>query len=138
MEYQCTTEAGKSGALVVSKAIALGTVKHVSPFIEENLFYTMVPTILPTDEDQDTLLSKYGALNEMYNRESNGKYNFYDELIRVGFGSTKAPETTYLSTFPASAAAYVQLYKEELGGNEYAFIKQAAWQSLKDYYEENK
>ena len=28
--------------------------------------------------------------------------------------------------------------KEELGGNEYAFIKQAAWQSLKDYYEENK
>ena len=138
MEYQCTTEAGKAGALVVSKAIALGTVKHVSPYIGDNLFYTMVPTILPTDEDQDTLLSKYGALSEMYNRESSGKYNFYDELIRVGFGSTKAPETTYLSAFPASAAAYVQLYKEELGGNEYAFIKQGAWQSLKDYYDANK
>lgn len=138
MEYQCTTEAGKSGALVVSKAIALGTVKHVSPFIEENLFYTMVPTILPTDEDQDTLLSKYGALNEMYNRESNGKYNFFDELIRVGFGSTKAPETTYLSTFPASAADYVKLYKEELGGNEYSFIKNLAWDELESYYKANK
>ena len=136
MEYQCTTEGGKAGAAKVSNAIGLGTVKHVSPAISENLWYTMMPTTLPTNATQDAILSEYGAIgsNGLYSK-SKGKYNVYVEIIKNGFGSEVALSNNYVTTMPASAKALVDLHKS-LGGTEYSAIKGAAWQDLFKYYKD--
>ena len=64
MEYQSTTAGGKEGALKVSTAISKSVLKHVSPTIEDNLFYTMVPTVLPTSIQEDEIIGKYAALSD--------------------------------------------------------------------------
>ena len=133
MEYQCTTEKGKAGAEKVSVAIAKGIVKHVSPEVKENLFYTMVPTVLPTTKEQDTLLANYAALDKLYSK-SKGKYNIYIEVIMSGFGSNKALNNTFITTMPADAAALVTEFKKNQGGAAYTLVKIQAWNSLLDFY----
>ncbi len=55
-EYQCTTAAGKIGAGYISKAIALGTIKHTTLSLESNPWYTTVPTVLPQLYAERTML----------------------------------------------------------------------------------
>ena len=136
MEYQCTTEKGKAGAARVSNGIALGTVKHVSPYMQENLWYTMVPTTLPTTSGQDTILGNYAAIADggLYSK-SNNKYSIYVEIIKLGLGSGAKLNNTFIATMPASAAELVAAHKQ-LGGTAYMDIKAEAWQMLLDYYNE--
>ena len=133
MEYQCTTENGKVGAEKVGVAIASGIVKHVSPEIQENLFYTMVPTVLPTTKEQDTLLGTYAALENLYSKQNN-KYNIYIEVIKFGYGSNQALNNTYITTMPASADALVEAFKKNNGGAAYTLVKIQAWNSLLTFY----
>lgn len=138
MEYQCTTEGGKKGAEIVGVAIAKGVIKHVSPDIQDNLFYTMVPTILPTEAEEDLLLSNYGALESggIYSRESSG-YNVYVEVIKYGFGSDVQLSNTFLTQMPKSASEMIQKHKSNLGGATYLYIMQGAWNKLYNYYQEH-
>lgn len=137
MEYQCTTEGGRKGAEVVSNAIAHGVLKHVSPEISDNLFYTMVPTVLPTTAEEDLLISDYAALGSsgLYSK-SKERYNIYTEVLKNGFGSKVALNNTFITTMPDSAQALVDEYKK-LGGNAYIVVKQSAWVKLENYYRNN-
>lgn len=137
MEYQCTTEGGRKGAEVVSNAIAHGVLKHVSPEISDNLFYTMVPTVLPTTAEEDLLISGFAALGSsgLYSK-SKERYNIYTEVLKNGFGSKVALNNTFITTMPDSAQALVDEYKK-LGGNAYIVVKQSAWVKLENYYRNN-
>ena len=133
MEYQCTTENGKAGAERVGVAIAKGIIKHVSPEIQDNLFYTMVPTVLPTTKEQDTLLANYAALTELYSKQ-NKKYNIFIEVIKFGFGSNQTLNNNHITTMPASADDLVAKFKKDCGGAAYTLVKIQAWQSLLNFY----
>ena len=134
MEYQCTTEKGKAGAEKVGVAIAKGIVKHVSPEIQENLFYTMVPTVLPTTKEQDTLLANYEGLTKLYSKQK-GKYNIYIDVIKYGYGSNQAlTGQTNITTMPASADELIAKFKKDNGGAAYTLVKIQAWQSLLNFY----
>lgn len=137
MEYQCTTEGGRKGAEVVSNAIAHGVLKHVSPEISDNLFYTMVPTVLPTTAEEDLLISGFAALGSsgLYSK-SKDRYNIYTEVLKNGFGSKVALNNTFITTMPDSAQALVAEYKK-LGGNAYIVVRQSAWVKLENYYRNN-
>nr|MCR5740872.1 hypothetical protein [Gammaproteobacteria bacterium] len=136
MEYQCTTDNGKVGGGIVSTAIAAGTVKHVTPNISDNLFYTMAPTVLPTTATQDTLLASYAGLINLYNK-AKGKYNIFTDVMKFGYGSGVALANTYITTMPASASALVTEFKTNQGGGAYITVQQAAWKSIFDYYKAN-
>jgi hypothetical protein len=135
MEYQCTTEGGKVGAAKVSAAIAAGVIKHVTPDISDNLFYTMVPTVLPTTAAQDSILSGYAALGEdgLYSKTKK-KYNIYTEVLKKGFGSDAALNNTLITTMPKTADELVNKFKFDLGGNSYILIQQSAWDKINNFY----
>jgi putative aldouronate transport system substrate-binding protein len=145
MEYQCTTDGGRAGAEIVSNAIAHDVLKHVTPEISENLFYTMVPTVLPTSRTQDALISLYGALGSagIYSRASSaGSYNIYTDVLMYGFGSDVAlTSSTYITTMPKDAKELVDLYLGKgagdpgLGGTAYYVVREIAWEKLINYYE---
>lgn len=137
MEYQCTTEGGKIGAAKVSAAIAAGTLKHVTPNITDNLFYTMVPTVLPTTATQDTILSGYAALGTdgLYSKTS-GKYNINTEILKNGFGSDVALKNTLVTTMPDTADELVHKYVYDLGGSAYILIQQSAWDKIYQFYQD--
>ena len=147
MEYQCTTDGGKEGAAIVSAAIAAGTIKHVSPEIGTNLFYTMVPTVLPTTAEQDALINGYAALgsNGLFST-SKKKYNIYTDILKYGFGSDHDLTTTFtwtpeggsevsIAKVPADVATWTNQFTNQLGGKEYLTVRTAAWMKLKTYYE---
>lgn len=135
MEYQCTTEKGKAGALKVSAAIAAGTVKHVTPFIEENLWYTMVPTILPTTAEQDSIVATYAPINEngLYSTTKK-KYNIFQDVIVYGLGS-KQPLSNAIKTMPETAKELSDYFTlDTTGGKAYLTYQQMAWDTLLEYY----
>lgn len=144
MEYQCTTEGGRIGAEIVSRAIAADVVKHVSPAISDNLFYTMVPTVLPTTASQDMLISQFGALSTtgIYSK-ANNRYNIYTEVIMHGFGSDVELNNTYVNPMPKTAQDLVNRYKGTgagdpgLGGTAYIVVREIAWGKLFEYYKNN-
>lgn len=134
MEYQCTTEKGKVGAAKVSQAIALGVLKHVSPEISENLYYTMVPTILPSTSAQDLLLSQFGAIQSsgVYSK-TKGYYNIYIDIIKYGLGYDITLSNTYITTMPKDSADLLTQYSK-LGGSAYIVVQTSAWENLINFY----
>ena len=138
MEYQCTTVKGQAGAEVVGNAIAKGVIKHVTPNVDENrLFYTMVPTTLPTTKEQDTKLATYSMLtsNGFFARESGTKFNIFDAVIRVGLGGQMSSMHTLKETMFVDAAEYLEFVKDN-GGNDYIGFKRMAWDDLLAFYRE--
>lgn len=139
MEYQCTTDEGKMGAQKVSQAIALGTLKHVVPTIESNLWYSMVPTVLPTTTEADTIIDSLAALQDagLYSKSKN-KYNIYTDVIIYGYGSTETLSHTLMTTMPASAQELANYFLDNTNaqGKRYVGFQQLAWNALKAYYDE--
>ncbi len=124
-EYQCTNEIGKEGAGYISNAIALGTIKHVELDVCENPWYTSVPTVLPTTQEDNDTLSSYTQLNDSFS-SAKGQKNIFCDIIAGGFtaeGMTSAEE----------AASYVA---DTMYGAQYLTIKEAAWESLLEYFAE--
>lgn len=139
MEYQSTTEGGKEGALKVSTAISKGVLKHVSPTIEDNLFYTMVPTVLPTSIQEDEIIGKYAALSDsgLYSKQRE-KYNIYIDVLKNGFGSNVNLSSTILTKMPASAKELSDYFvSDTAGGNAYLTIQSNAWDKILKYYQDN-
>ena len=139
MEYQCTTVKGQAGAEIVGNAIAKGIIKHVSPNVNESsLFYTMVPTTLPTTAQQDLLLGTFSLLGEkgFFARESGSKFNIFDTVIRVGLGGTVDSMHDLKGDMFADASEYLTFVAAN-GGSQYSAIKKLAWKDLLDYYKEN-
>lgn len=137
-EYQCTTENGKAGALKVSQAIAKGVVKHVSPEISDNLFYTMVPTVLPLTKANDAQLAEITIIgtNGVYSKTKGKGTNIFLDTIKYGLGSNQTLSGTHIDKMPASVEAYMGIYNDKVSVT-YIKIQQNAWKKLKAYYDKN-
>ena len=134
-EYQCTTQAGKEGAGYISRAIALGTIKHPELAVTDNLWWTSVPTVLPTTSVQNTELGTFIELTSSGNQgmfssskddSKNGTYptNLLIEVIVGGYtGEGWSSRTEMINTI-----------KTTWGGSRYLQIKNGAWEDLLDFY----
>lgn len=122
-EYQCTHEVGKEGAGKISNAIALGTIKHPELAVTENPWYTSVPTVLPNTKNENETLKSYSALSEKFNAAKGGANAFVDVIV-AGFASE--------GMFSAEEA--VETIAGTMGGADYLFLKQEAYDRLIEYY----
>ncbi len=86
-EYQCTHAVGKEGAGKISNAIALGLIKHPLLAVDEdNPWYSIVPTVLPTNATENEEIGKLTDLASggKYS-SSKDKYNILVDIIAHGF-----------------------------------------------------
>jgi putative aldouronate transport system substrate-binding protein len=123
-EFQCTCDAGKEGAGKISKAIALGTIKHPELALAENPWYTSVPTVLPTTKSENDDLGGYTDLNSKF-QSGKDQENILVDIIAAGF-------TAEGMGSPEEAAAFVA---DNMMGAQYLDIKEGAWEALLDYAE---
>ena len=123
-EYQCTHEVGKEGAGYISTAIGLGTIKHPELAVTENPWYTSVPTVLPNTKNENETLKSYSTLTEKFNAAKGGANAFVD-CIAYGF----------VAEGMFSPEEAVTTVSETLGGADYLFLKQEAYDRLLVYYE---
>jgi len=122
-EYQCTSEVGREGAGYISKAIALGTIKHPELAITDNSWYTSVPTVLPTSKTDNEMLGGYTDLTNEFSQNKDGKNELVD-IIAKGYteeGRSSAQET---ADFVAN----------NMNGKQYLAIKNGAWDDIVSYY----
>ncbi|MBQ6217513.1 MAG: hypothetical protein IJK53_09055 [Erysipelotrichaceae bacterium] len=126
-EYQMTSEVGKKGAAILSAAIEKGVLRHPLLAVNtENMWYTSVPTVLPTTAEQANTLSSYADLVNNFQSAKGGVSIFYD-LLKDGYGSMAGAEN--------SAAGYADFVKNNWSGAAYLMIKQSQWNQLKAYYD---
>ncbi|MBR5090070.1 MAG: hypothetical protein IK093_11650 [Ruminiclostridium sp.] len=130
-EYQCTHEVGKEGAGYISRAIALGTIKHPELALADNPWYTSVPTVLPQE------VAESNAINELTNLSASGQFggakdqvNLFVDIIAKGFtGETGADAATTAATVSKSVA------DGGWGGSTYLSRRNEAWHRLKNFYQ---
>ena len=123
-EYQCTHEVGKEGASKISNAIALGTIKHPELAVEDNMWYTSVPTTLPSTTVENNTLNTYTELTAEFGT-GKGKVNILCDQICKG----------YTLEGCSSAAETAKTVKEVWGGEQYTALKQIAWDRALEYYQ---
>lgn len=123
-EYQCTNAIGQEGAGYISRAIALGTIKHPALEVAENSWYTIVPSVLPTTSVENSTISGYTELTNRFNQQKDGE-NMLVNIITSGY------------TDPAiqSAESAVETVSGAWSGKQYLAIKQNAWSRGLTYYE---
>ena len=126
-EYQCTADVGREGAGYISRAIALGTIKHPVLEVAENPWYTSVPTVLPNTKAENDLLNGYPIVNNnQFNSASgNDKINIFVNQIISG----------YTEAGMGSAAETVNTISTEWNGKQYLALKQDAYDNLITYYQ---
>ena len=126
-EYQCTHAVGKEGAAKISKAIALGTIKHPLLDVAENPWWTSVPTVLPNtkmENDQIATLTELTSSGKF--STSKGKQNLFVDMIAKGYsgeGTSSRDEMIKTVSDTWKCSTYVEL-------------KDSAWQRLVVYYNE--
>jgi len=119
-EYQCTTEVGREGAGHISNAIALGTIKHPQLALADNMWYTSVPTVLPTTSVENSQINDMSDLTTNFSTsKGDDAKNVLVDLIVSGV------------TDPAAEATKVS---DEWSGAQYLSIKNDAWNRLVSYY----
>jgi len=129
-EYQCTHAVGKEGAGYISKAIALGTIKHPELALADNSWYTSVPTVLPQE------VAEANAINELTQLSNKGQFgsakeevNLFVDIICKGFGGESGSDA-------ASTAEKVSKTVDEggWGGSTYLARRNDAWKRLVAFY----
>ena len=125
-EYQCTSEVGKKGSAVLATAIGAGVIKHPLLAVNtNNMWYTSVPTVLPTTAEQSNVIKGYADLKDSFST-SKGGYNLFVDIIKTGYS---------VEGLDANADAYAANVKGNWNGEQYLIIKQAQWNNLKSFYE---
>ncbi len=123
-EFQCTTEAGMLGAGYISNAIALGTIKHPELAVADNMWYTSIPTTLPTTTVETATIQGYTELTTKFASSSN-QFNILVDMVQKG----------YTLDGVASEADMVNRVTNEWGGKQYLKIKDTQWSRLLKFYE---
>ncbi len=124
-EFQCTTEIGRQGAGYISNAIAAGTIKHPLLAVnEENMWYTSVPTILPTTTVENDQISGYTNLGAAMFGTSKDQKSILVDIIVSGYNEEGMTDA-------ASAAKTVA---EAYSGSQYLELQNRAWQRALDFY----
>ena len=122
-EYQCTTEVGKEGAGYISVAIALGTIKHTELAVEDNMWYTSIPTTLPSTKVEVDQLNTYTELTNQFSTSKGGN-NIFCTQICSGYTLDGATD----------AATSANKVAAEWSGKQYLALKQRAWNRDLDFY----
>ena len=126
-EYQCTTDIGQEGAGHISRAIALGVIKHPELAVASNSWYTSVPTVLPTTSVENSTINGYTELSASNFGTAKGDDNMLIKLIVSG----------YTDAAMSDAAKTADTVKTTWKGAQYLSIKEGAWQRDVDYYNSN-
>ncbi|MBQ3166072.1 MAG: hypothetical protein IJC01_01915, partial [Clostridia bacterium] len=127
-EVQCTHAVGREGAQQIAAAIGFGTIKHPELAICENMWYTSIPTVLPTTATQNEQLNSYAELISSGKfSSSKGNMNVLIDVINQGYAGFKVSGVT-------DAASAVALVSGDWNGSKYLQIKSAAWTKLLTYY----
>lgn len=126
-EYQCTTAVGKEGAAKLSKAIALGTIKHPLLEVAENPWWTSVPTVLPNTTMEND------QINGLTELTSSGKFSTSKDqqnlLIDIIVGGYSGDGTS-------SRDEMIDTVSNAWGCATYTKLKDDAWQRLVTFYNE--
>ena len=123
-EYQCTTDIGQEGAGHISRAIALGVVKHPELAVAENSWYTSVPTVLPTSSVENDKISGYTELTEKYSQQKDGD-NILLSLIINGYTDSNMSDAQTTADYVANS----------WNGKQYLGLKEGAWQRDLTYFQ---
>ena len=123
-EYQCTCEVGKEGAGKISTAIGLGTIKHPELAICDNMWYTSVPTTLPSTKIEIDTLNTYTELQKEFNQQKNND-NLFCSQIASGYTVDGAHNAENLAN----------KVKTDWNGEQYLLLKQSAWTRLLKFYQ---
>jgi len=130
-EYQCTTAVGKEGAAKISKAIALGTIKHPLLAVAENPWWTSVPTVLPNTDAENKTINTCTELtsgdSSKFATSKKGNCLFVDLIIK-GYGGS--------DDIAASRDEMITKVKDEWKCATYLDAKDKAWQRVVNYYNE--
>ena len=124
-EYQCTTEAGREGAGFISNAIGLGTIKHPELALSDNPWYTSVPTVLPTTEQDTATIKGLTDLTTQFSAaKGDDQVNILVDIIvngltMDGFSSVEDAVNTVSKTW---------------GGNTYLEIRDIEWEEIQEFY----
>lgn len=85
-EFQCTSAVGKEGGANISNAIKAGIIKHTELAVMENMWYTSVPTVFPTTNNENTAINAYTNLkSDGKYSQSKGKSNVLVDIISSGY-----------------------------------------------------
>ncbi len=124
-EFQCTTDVGREGAGYISKAIALGTIKHPELAICENPWYMSIPTVLPNTKAENDMINTYTQLtsNGKFSSSKGGENLFVNQIVNG-----------YAEEGMGNAEASANVVASEWGGLQYLTLKQDAWNRLLAYY----
>lgn len=129
-EMECTTAVGKEGLKNVTTAISFGLIKHPELTLNSNMWYTIVPTVLPTSETDNDTLKGYTELSGSFS--TNKLEN--NVLLNVIIRGTTAENSSASGVAADQAASTIM---NDWHGKQYLAIKQQAWESLRDYAAEN-
>ena len=120
------TEIGQEGAGHISKAIALGVVKHPELAVADNQWYTSVPTVLPNTSVENEKIGGYTELKEKFSQQKDGE-NVLVNMIINGYSAIDSSVNS-----AEGAAEYVA---GSWSGKQYLGLKEAAWQRDLAYYQ---
>ncbi len=124
-EFQCTHEIGKEGAGYISRAIALGTIKHPELAITENPWYTIVPTTLPNTKQENDMINSYTDLgDDKFSSSKNGR-NILVDIIVGG----------YTEEGMSDAASAASVVANNYSGKQYLQLLNDAWQRALNFYD---
>ena len=130
-EYQCTSETGQKGSAVLAAAIGAGIIKHPLLAVNtDNMWYTSVPTTLPTSDQQSTLLKSYTSLTDNFKTSKNTK-NVFFQILKGGYAKSDGDAPVG----PTTAAEFATFVATEWSGNAYLGVRNAQWNALYEYYQ---
>lgn len=123
-EYQCTCAIGKEGAGYISTAIGLGTIKHPELAVVDNMWYTSIPTTLPSTKVEIDTLNTYTELTNKFKSSKNTENILVDQI-----------SGGYTIDGVTDAQSAVELVKSTWSGEQYLILKQNAWNRLLKFYQ---
>ena len=158
-EFQCTSDSGREGALIVADALVNGTIKHPFQTLDgtnangedlDTMWYTLVPTLLPYTTDQKTTIgtenynyfSGTASTAFWFNAKGGGNTsaNYFLSVIYYGVGYIDGTTSGVKATTAQNLLDVMKYIRS--GSTEtdyiaaYAGIKDNAWQKLLTWYAE--
>lgn len=145
-EFQLTSKMGRTGALVVDKAMKEGVVLHTENTMTSNPWYTVVPTVLPYSKADTTALSgKHvrlytGDKGSYFSNNKEVSTNLYWQIIKGGMNGTELNKFSpvaglSLGTGAVTAQDIIAKLESVDGYTAYLNIKKEAWKASKAFYE---
>ncbi len=125
-EYQCTHPVGQQGYKKISNAIKYGVIKHPELYMTENPWYSIVPTILPTTNQEKNIIAGFTELgaNGLFSSNKNGINLFLDIIVNDYTGEGLDSRSAVLNTVSIN-----------WNGATYLAIMNNAYQKIVRFYE---